>query len=142
MTHPSASSIRPAVAALLLLSLAACQNEPAAPPEGRFVHVVTVEAGKLANEIQLSGEIQAKKDVGLAFRIGGRVLERPVNVGDRVKAGQVIARLEPTLEKRVRHHADECVSTKLRRREINCDIDIARPAGGSLASLTQHPGAD
>ncbi|MBN9448462.1 MAG: hypothetical protein J0I67_16360, partial [Bosea sp.] len=61
MTHPSAFRLRPAAAALLLLALAACQNEPAAPAEGRFVRVVTVEAGKLANEIQISGEIQAEK---------------------------------------------------------------------------------
>ncbi|WP_439499150.1 efflux RND transporter periplasmic adaptor subunit [Bosea sp. (in: a-proteobacteria)] len=82
----------------LVLTLAACQDDKAAPPEARFVRVVTVEAGKLANDIQLSGEIQAEKNVGLAFRIAGRVAERPVNVGDNVKAGQLIARLAPTIE--------------------------------------------
>lgn len=93
-----AGLIRSAAAMVLLLSLAACQNEKAATAEGRPVRVVTVEAGKLANDIKLSGEIQAEKNVGLAFRIGGRVAERSVNVGDTVKAGQVIARLAPTLE--------------------------------------------
>ncbi|WP_332697830.1 efflux RND transporter periplasmic adaptor subunit [Bosea sp. (in: a-proteobacteria)] len=96
---PGAQGLRCAASALLLLSLAACQNEPAAPAEGRFVRVVTVEAGKLANDVQLSGEIQAEKNVGLAFRIGGRVVERPVNVGDRIAAGQIVARLDPTLER-------------------------------------------
>ena len=90
--------MRGATAVALLVALAACQGEEAAVPDGRPVRVVTVEAGKLANDIQLSGEIQAEKNVGLAFRIGGRVTERPVNVGDRVAAGQVIARLAPTLE--------------------------------------------
>lgn len=99
MIHPSASRFRLAVAALLLLSLAACQNEPSPAAEGRFVRTVTVEAGKLANEVQLSGEIQAEKNVGLAFRIGGRVVERQVNVGDRVAVGQIVARLDPTLER-------------------------------------------
>ncbi|KRE20661.1 RND transporter [Bosea sp. Root483D1] len=89
---------RAAGLALLGVVLASCGNEPVPPSEGRLVGVVTVAAGQFSDDIQLSGEIQAKKDVGLAFRIGGRVLERPVNVGDRVMAGQVIARLEPTLE--------------------------------------------
>jgi membrane fusion protein, multidrug efflux system len=106
MTQLSAKSVRPvgagvvrgATAAALLVGLVACQGNEAAVPDGRPVRVVTVEAGKLANDIQLSGEVQAEKNVGLAFRIGGRVTERPVNVGDRVAAGQVIARLAPTLE--------------------------------------------
>ncbi|MGO4174610.1 efflux RND transporter periplasmic adaptor subunit [Bosea sp. TAF32] len=89
---------RVAAAALLGTVLVSCSSEKAPQAEGRPVGVVTVEAGQFSDDIQLSGEIQAKKDVGLAFRIGGRVLERPVNVGDRVKAGQVIARLEPALE--------------------------------------------
>lgn len=89
---------RVATAALLGVALASCGDEKAPQAQGRPVGVVTVEAGQFSDDIQLSGEIQAKKDVGLAFRIGGRVLERPVNVGDRVKAGQVIARLEPALE--------------------------------------------
>ncbi|HEV7328115.1 MAG TPA: efflux RND transporter periplasmic adaptor subunit [Bosea sp. (in: a-proteobacteria)] len=89
---------RMAAVTLLAAVLASCGSEQAPPQEGRPVGVVTVEAGQFSDDIRFSGEIQAKKDVGLAFRIGGRVLERPVNVGDRVKAGQVIARLEPTLE--------------------------------------------
>ncbi|WP_336813133.1 efflux RND transporter periplasmic adaptor subunit [Bosea sp. MMO-172] len=84
--------------ALIAAALAACRSEQAPPAEARPVGVVTVAAGQFSDDVQLSGEVQAKKDVGLAFRIGGRVLERPVNVGDRVKAGQVIARLEPALE--------------------------------------------
>lgn len=88
----------PMGAAMLGLALASCGSEQAPQAEGRPVGVVTVEAGQIADDIQLSGEVQAKKDVGLAFRIGGRVLDRSVNVGDRVKAGQVIARLEPALE--------------------------------------------
>ncbi|GAU81770.1 efflux RND transporter periplasmic adaptor subunit [Bosea sp. BIWAKO-01] len=98
--QPSATRIlRAAAVSMLVLALAACQNQGAAPSEGRPVRVVKVEAGKLANDIKLSGEIQAEKNVGLGFRIGGRVAERPVNVGDRVAAGQIVARLDPSLER-------------------------------------------
>jgi RND family efflux transporter MFP subunit len=43
----------------------------------------------------LTGTIQAENEVNLAFRIGGRLIERLVNVGDQVEAGQVVARLDP-----------------------------------------------
>jgi RND family efflux transporter MFP subunit len=89
---------RAAVIALMAAALAACRNEQEPQAQERPVGVVTVAAGQFADDIQLSGEIQAEKDVGLAFRIGGRVFERPVNVGDRVAAGQLVARLEPALE--------------------------------------------
>ncbi|MCO5091048.1 efflux RND transporter periplasmic adaptor subunit [Bosea sp. (in: a-proteobacteria)] len=89
---------RAAMIVLVATALASCRDEQAPQVQDRPVGVVTVAAGQFADDLQLSGEIQAEKDVGLAFRIGGRVLDRPVNVGDRLTAGQVVARLEPTLE--------------------------------------------
>jgi membrane fusion protein, multidrug efflux system len=89
----------PAMTVVILCGLAACgQSEPSPPDVGRPVNVVSVEASKLANDIQLSGEIQAENNVALAFRIGGRVVERPVNVGDRIATGQLVARLDPQTE--------------------------------------------
>ena len=93
---------RPAAAAaavLLAAMLGACRNEELPASEGRPVGVVTVQAGQFVDDVQLSGEIQAKTDIGLAFRIGGRVTERPVNVGDHVAPGQLVARLDSTIER-------------------------------------------
>jgi membrane fusion protein, multidrug efflux system len=88
-----------AATAAVLSGLAACgRSETPAPDAGRPVDVVSVEASKLANDVQLSGEIQAENNVALAFRIGGRVVERPVNVGDRIAVGQLVARLDPQTE--------------------------------------------
>jgi len=88
------------IGAALALGLAACdRGEDAAVPAGRPVQVVQVEASKLASAVELSGEIQAEKTVALGFRIAGRIAERPINVGDRVTAGQIIARLDPTIER-------------------------------------------
>ncbi|MGV2979166.1 efflux RND transporter periplasmic adaptor subunit [Camelimonas sp. ID_303_24] len=86
-------------AAGLMLPLVACQEAKPPAAEGRPVGVIKVESGAVASDVRLSGEIQAEKSVGLAFRINGRVTERSVNVGDRVTAGQVVARLDPTLER-------------------------------------------
>jgi RND family efflux transporter MFP subunit len=87
-------------AAGVVLLLAGCgDGQEAAPTAGRPVSMVTVEAGKLASDVRLSGEIQAEVNVAIAFRIGGKVSELTVNVGDQVGAGQVIARLDSTIER-------------------------------------------
>jgi len=69
-------------------------------PDGpaRPVRTVTVEAPTVAADISFAGHIEAKDQVPLSFRISGRMAERTVNVGDRVREGQVVARLEPDNE--------------------------------------------
>lgn len=86
-----------ALAPLVLagLLLAGC-DEPAeelveAP---RQVRVATVEERPSGREVSLSGTVAAQEEVDLAFRIGGRLVERPVNVGDRVAAGDLVGRLD------------------------------------------------
>jgi RND family efflux transporter MFP subunit len=54
---------------------------------------MSVEARTGGDIVSLTGNIQAETTVNLAFRIDGRMIERAVNVGDRVTAGQVVARL-------------------------------------------------
>lgn len=74
--------------------LAACDGgPPPAPPEIRPVRVVTVERAAGGEVVSLTGTVQAETEVNLAFRIDGRMVERLVNVGDTVSAGQVVARL-------------------------------------------------
>ena len=83
----------------LLPSLAACQpNEEAAVPEVRPVRVVAVERRAGGEMVSLTGTIQAEAEVNLAFRIDGRMIARPVNVGDTLRAGQLVAELDPQNE--------------------------------------------
>jgi RND family efflux transporter MFP subunit len=78
------------------LLCAACQRQAeATPPEVRPVRTVTVAKRDVGEVITYTGRIEAEAETRLAFRIGGRMIERSVNVGDRVEAGQVLARLEP-----------------------------------------------
>src|SRR6202795_2323181 len=77
------------------LPLAACSKEQPKKVAIRPVRVITVQHALSGDTISLTGQIQAKDPINLAFRIGGRLLERNVTVGDPVKPGQVVARIEP-----------------------------------------------
>ena len=78
------------------LLLAGCGEEPQAQaPAPRPVRVVTVEKGVGGQVSSFTGDVQAQDEAALAFRVSGRMIERSANVGDQVKAGQVVARLDP-----------------------------------------------
>jgi RND family efflux transporter MFP subunit len=81
--------------------LAGCQRaeEKAAEPDARPVHFVTIEKQSAGDVVVLSGRIAAEDETAVAFRIPGRMIDRPVNVGDRVRRGQVLARLEQMNER-------------------------------------------
>lgn len=84
------------VAALSLpLVLSACGKE-AAPPARVERPALTHVAGTLAGDAGnvYSGEIRARHEATLGFRIGGKLVERLVDAGAPVKAGQVLARLD------------------------------------------------
>ena len=90
----SAAGIRTVGLLLLVAGLAACDDgKPAETQDIRPVRVMTVEGRAGGEIVSLTGTVQAETDVNLAFRIDGRMIERTVNVGDRVTAGQVVARL-------------------------------------------------
>jgi RND family efflux transporter MFP subunit len=82
-------------AVLIATTVAGCDKPASQTSEARPVRTVTVERGAGGETTSLTGHIRAKDQVGLAFRLDGRMIERPVNVGDVVKAGQVVARLDP-----------------------------------------------
>src|ERR1700704_6495061 len=77
------------------LLLAACGNEQPKKVEIRPVRVTSIQHTLSGDTISLTGQIQAKDSINLAFRIGGRLLERSVTIGDPVKPGQIVARIEP-----------------------------------------------
>jgi RND family efflux transporter MFP subunit len=92
----------PGIAFLILAlpaMLAACRPEPeATTPEARPVRTVVAEKREAGVSITLTGRIEAEDEVTLGFRISGRVIENDLKLGDNVKTGQLIARLEPQNE--------------------------------------------
>jgi len=90
-----------AVVALVALVpvLSACQRQNEEPKaDARPVRTVLVAEADSGDTVVLTGNVQAQNEAAMAFRISGRMIERPVNVGDRVKAGQVLAKLDPVNE--------------------------------------------
>ena len=87
-----------AIAALIAVTAAGC--EKVAPPasEARPVRAITIERGAEGEIVSLTGHIRPKDQASLAFRLDGRMIERRVNVGDVVKAGQIVARLDPQIQ--------------------------------------------
>ncbi len=67
-------------------------------PQPRPVRTVVAEKRVAVTPITLTGRIESDDEVSLAFRISGRIIERGVNLGDTVKTGQLVARLEPQNE--------------------------------------------
>jgi multidrug efflux pump subunit AcrA (membrane-fusion protein) len=76
------------------LSIAACGKEQPKKVEIRPVRVTSIQHTPHFETISLTGQIQAKDQVNLAFRIGGRLQERNVTVGDPVTPGQIVAKIE------------------------------------------------
>ena len=80
----------------LTLALAACQKEEkAAAAPVRPVRTVTVELQQGGEKVSLTGEIQPRYQADLGFRVNGKILERPVDVGTEVKKNELLARLDP-----------------------------------------------
>jgi RND family efflux transporter MFP subunit len=81
---------------LSLVLLTAC-GEKTLPPtaQPRSVLAYTVAMGEGFNQAEYSGEVKSRHETALAFRVGGKLVERRVELGDRVTAGQVLARLDP-----------------------------------------------
>ncbi len=82
--------------ALLVLLLAACgRDTPHAPPgDVRPVRAEQAGASTARSGTRYAGEVRARYETDLAFRVAGRVTTRKVDVGTRVRAGQVIATLD------------------------------------------------
>ncbi len=75
--------------------LAACSGPPPAEKPPRTVLVQTVGESDASALQVYTGEVRARHETDLAFRIGGKLVERTVDVGAQVSPGQVLARLDP-----------------------------------------------
>ena len=81
-------------ATCLALALSACGNGEAPPPVAPKVLVQPAGTSNPGITVY-TGEIRARHEVDLSFRVGGKIAARLVDSGMPVKAGQTLARLDP-----------------------------------------------
>ena len=87
------------VALLLFVFLAGCE-QPAPPPAGpadisRPAEILEVTAATLGSDLRFPGRVRAVQRVELAFNVPGQIVELPVAEGEAVKAGALLAQLDP-----------------------------------------------
>jgi membrane fusion protein, multidrug efflux system len=85
--------ILPALLAALMLG--ACSKPEPAPEPVRAVRTMTVTADTAGGQHEYAAEVRARVESRLGFRVGGKMLRRSAEVGQRVKAGAVLAELDP-----------------------------------------------
>jgi len=87
--------LRLVLLALLPSLLVACKPTPVPLEDVRTVRTITVGATPTSAANTYAGEVRARYESTLGFRVAGKLISRQVNVGEQVKAGQVLARLDP-----------------------------------------------
>ena len=98
MTVPIAPAIsfRTLGAALLVAgSLAACKEAPQPAEPIRAVKVMEVGSGSYGSTLEFAGEVKARVESRLGFRVAGKITRRQAEVGQHVEPGTVLAQLDP-----------------------------------------------
>lgn len=86
-------TFRPLLFAIFAV-LAACSSDHTVEPAPRPVRTMVVKAQALAPEVSYSGEVVARYVTPMSFRVSGKLSARKVDIGSKVKVGQVLAILD------------------------------------------------
>ena len=113
-------------ASVLALFTGGCTEPVESPEITRPVRVLRVAPPNDLAGRALPGRARATEETNLSFDVSGTVLERPVNVGDRVEAGQVLARLD---QRDFRNQLDAARAARNRMRANFERVKIAAESG-------------
>jgi len=78
-----------------VVALVACSKAPPQEDPIRAVKILTVGASETSFDFEFSGEVRARTESTLGFRVGGKLINRPAEIGQRVKRGQLLAQIDP-----------------------------------------------
>ena len=79
----------------LATGLSGCSREPAVAEPVRAVRTLQLSPESAGRRYEFASEVRARTESRLGFRVGGKIARRDVDLGDPVKAGQVLAQLDP-----------------------------------------------
>jgi multidrug efflux system membrane fusion protein len=83
------------LAGLVAVTLAACSRPAPEPEPLRAVRTMTVGTAAASSSHEYAAEVKARTESRIGFRVGGKLLARDVELGNAVRAGQRLARLDP-----------------------------------------------
>ncbi len=104
------------------LALSSCNSKdgtPQRPP--LLVKAQAAEVEDYVASLALTGEMQARVQTDLSFRVSGRIVERNADVGQHVDAGAVLAKIDPS--------------------EQQADLDAANAAVAAAEALVRQTSA-
>ena len=78
----------------VVLSLSACSKPAVTEEPVRAVKVITVGTQAMQSGSEYAGEVRARVESRLGFRVGGKIVRRQAELGQRVKVGDVLAQLD------------------------------------------------
>jgi membrane fusion protein, multidrug efflux system len=113
----------PAALVLVLVAVVGgCKGEVKIQDEiVRPVKVAVVGAAVRGHTLTYSGVVRPRIESAVGFRVPGKIVERTVNVGDRVEVDQVIARLDDTDLRLAENSASAAVAAARSRRDVAYD---------------------
>jgi len=83
------------VAASALALLGACSKQAEKTEDIRPVRAMSLVSSDVDVNAEFSGEVKARVESRLGFRVGGKIVNRKVDVGTLVSKGQVLMQLDP-----------------------------------------------
>ena len=91
------STIKTTVVSMIIVcsvTLWGCSKDKAQTEQEVPFVMVTQPGAAHFEQKSYAGDVQARQQTALAFRVGGQITERYVDVGDQVRVGQVLAKLD------------------------------------------------
>ena len=92
---PSPTAVMWAAVLACVALLSACSKPAPAEEPVRAVKVITVGVDPFLSGYEFAGEVKAQVESRLGFRVGGKLIKRQAELGQRVKVGQILAQLDP-----------------------------------------------
>lgn len=113
------------------------------PPAALRLEVVHPEPGGLPRTIVQTGSIEAFESAELYARVSGYLKSVPVDIGDRVEQGQMLAEIDaPELDKEVERHAALLLQAKSRVVQAEARLKTAQVQRQAAAATVQQAQAD
>lgn len=130
------------LAAPIAALLSACSQHEAANEALRPVRTVELRYGNATEVNRYAGTVRARHEVDQAFRVGGRVKERRIEIGQRVSEGDVLAVLDDTDYRLAEEAArQQLIAAKAQAEQAESDrkrLEALKTDGSVSASDDEH----